>query len=94
MNAIIGFANLLNEPGITKKTMDSYIEIITSKGNSLLKIINDIIDISKIEANEMEINKRELQFKRSYGRTPYRLFKDIKEIQERKYCLKINPTQK
>jgi signal transduction histidine kinase len=58
MNAILGFAHLLNEPGINKEIMDSYIEIITSKGNSLLKIIDDIIDISKIDANEIEIKKQ------------------------------------
>ena len=58
MNAIIGFAHLLNEPGMNKELMDSYIEIITSKGKSLLKIIDDIIDISKIEAAEIEIIKQ------------------------------------
>jgi len=57
MNAIIGFSELLKEPGIPEETFSQYIEIITSKGNLLLSIINDIIDISKVEADKIEIIK-------------------------------------
>ena len=57
MNAIIGFAELLKEPDISKEMFDKYIDIITSKGNLLLNIINDIIDISKVEADKIEINR-------------------------------------
>ncbi len=57
MNAIIGFAEILKQPKIPKDTRDHYIDIITSKGNLLMNIINDIIDISKVEAGEIEISK-------------------------------------
>ncbi|MCD4683303.1 MAG: response regulator, partial [Bacteroidales bacterium] len=57
MNAIIGFADLLRQPKIQKETHDNYIDIITGKGNLLMNIINDIIDISKVEADKIEIIK-------------------------------------
>ncbi len=57
MNAIIGFAELIKQPNTPKETLDNYIDIITSKGNLLMNIINDIIDISKVEADKIEITK-------------------------------------
>ncbi|OQX81256.1 MAG: hypothetical protein B6D61_00980 [Bacteroidetes bacterium 4484_249] len=57
MNAIIGFSQLLKEPDITDNAKNEYTDVIISKGNLLLNIINDIIDISKIEADELKINK-------------------------------------
>jgi CheY-like chemotaxis protein len=57
MNAIIGFSYLLRDQSLSPETKENYIEIITSKGNLLLNIINDIIDIAKEEAGEIEIHK-------------------------------------
>jgi PAS domain S-box-containing protein len=51
MNAIIGFTALLSEPDITPETQSSFIETIQGSSNQLLLIINDIVDISSIEAN-------------------------------------------
>ncbi len=57
MNAITGFAQLLKDPATPKEATDQYIDIIINKGNLLLNIINDIIDISKVEAGKIEIIK-------------------------------------
>jgi PAS domain S-box-containing protein len=57
MNAIIGFSQLLREPDLPRQTVMNYLDIVTAKGNLLMNIINDIIDISRVEAGEMEINK-------------------------------------
>jgi len=54
MNGILGFADLLKEPGLTGEEQQSYINIIEKSGKRMLNIINDIIDISKIEAGLME----------------------------------------
>jgi len=51
MNAIVGFSALLGEPDIDNKTRKSYIDLIMESSNHLLSIINDIVDISNIEAN-------------------------------------------
>ncbi|MDD4747090.1 MAG: HAMP domain-containing sensor histidine kinase, partial [Salinivirgaceae bacterium] len=59
MNGIIGFAELLKEPNLTDVEQQKYIHIIENAGQRMLNIINDIIDISKIEAGLMITNKTE-----------------------------------
>jgi signal transduction histidine kinase len=54
MNGILGFADLLKEPGLTGDEQQEYIEIIEKSGKRMLNIINDIMDISKIEAGLMK----------------------------------------
>jgi hypothetical protein len=56
MNGILGFAELLKEPGLTGEEQQNYIKIIERSGARMLNIINDIIDISKIESRLMELN--------------------------------------
>jgi signal transduction histidine kinase/ActR/RegA family two-component response regulator len=54
MNAILGFTNLMKARNRDPK-MEEFIEAIGQSGDSLLTIINDILDISKIEAGMMRI---------------------------------------
>ncbi len=61
MNAILGFSELLRSEEITKEVRDEYTKIIHNKGNELMLIINDIIDISKIEAGDIKIQKSDLK---------------------------------
>ena len=56
MNAIIGFTELLNEQ-ITEPRLKTYTKTIQKASNSLLTLINDILDLSKIEAGKLQINK-------------------------------------
>ena len=55
MNAIIGFSQLLALPDLSLEKRKQYIEIINGKGNSLVKLINDIIDASKIDAGQLTV---------------------------------------
>jgi PAS domain S-box-containing protein len=55
MNGIMGFAELLKEPQLEKEEMQQYIAVIERSGIRMLNIINDLIDISKIEAQQMEV---------------------------------------
>jgi signal transduction histidine kinase/ActR/RegA family two-component response regulator len=59
MNAIMGFSALLGEPGLNDSDKSQYLEIIKSSGNRLLQLINDILDLSKLEAKQLTINKSE-----------------------------------
>ncbi len=59
MNAILGFSNLLAEDKVDKDKRQKLTSYIVKSGNSLLQLINDIIDISKIEADQIDINKSE-----------------------------------
>lgn len=56
MNGILGFADLLKNPGLTGEMQNEYIKIIEKSGQRLLNIINNIVDISKIEAGLMNID--------------------------------------
>jgi polar amino acid transport system substrate-binding protein/two-component system sensor histidine kinase EvgS len=56
MNAILGFTELLDEQ-IKSRRLKSYIKTIRSAGNTLLSLINDILDLSKIEANKLKLQK-------------------------------------
>jgi PAS domain S-box-containing protein len=60
MNAIVGFSALLSEPALDEKTQQTYIETIMDSSNHLLAIINDIVDISNIEANLVKLTKNDI----------------------------------
>ena len=55
MNAIIGFSDLLSRNRITVDQRSSYIQMIQTSGDRLLHLIDDIIDISKIESGLLQI---------------------------------------
>ena len=56
MNGILGFSELLKEPDLTGEKQQEYIRIIEKSGVRMLNTINDIVDISKIEANLMNVD--------------------------------------
>ena len=56
MNGIMGFAELLKSGNLSPEENKNYIEIIEKSGMRLLSIINDIVDISKIEAGQMMVS--------------------------------------
>jgi len=56
MNAIIGFSNLLKNQNLSRKDVDMYLSHIQGSGDHLLKLIDDIIDIARIEAGEVVIH--------------------------------------
>ena len=59
MNGILGFIGLLNEPDLSKDEIDEYTAVITRSGDRLLTTIHDIIDISRIDSNEVVVSKEE-----------------------------------
>jgi signal transduction histidine kinase/CheY-like chemotaxis protein len=71
LNAIIGFSELLKN-NIKDEKHKSYIETINVAGNGLLTIINDILDLSKIEAGKIEIQYKPIKINN--------IFKEIENI--------------
>ncbi|MBN2891407.1 MAG: response regulator [Bacteroidales bacterium] len=72
MNAILGFSVLLKKNNLEKPKQERYLEIIHKSSNQLLKIIDDIIDISKIDANQINITIEPC--------SPLELVKDVKSV--------------
>ncbi|MBI9038226.1 MAG: tetratricopeptide repeat protein [Bacteroidales bacterium] len=62
MNAVLGFADLLGTT-ISDHKQKSYVDSIKSSGKSLMTLINDILDLSKIEAGKLEIQYAPLNLK-------------------------------
>ncbi len=59
MNGIIGFSQLLDNENLSSDERKQFISIINKSSEQLLRIIDDIIDISKIEANQLRIYQNE-----------------------------------
>ena len=55
MNAIIGFTALARQEGTSAEEKDYYLEKIDNSGQQLLGIINDVLDMSRIESGKMEL---------------------------------------
>ncbi len=60
MNGILGFANLLNDADITDEEQNLYVEKINISGERMLNTINDLVDISKIEAGQVTVSNSEV----------------------------------
>ena len=59
MNGILGFSQLLKEPQLSGEEQVEYIDLIHRSGERMLNLINDIIDISRIDANETTVHVTE-----------------------------------
>jgi len=57
LNAIIGFSSFLADPGSSQDDLTECAEVIHNSGQHLLELINSIIDISKIDSGQMEVEK-------------------------------------
>jgi signal transduction histidine kinase/CheY-like chemotaxis protein/ligand-binding sensor domain-containing protein len=60
MNGILGFLELLREPDLDDINKNNYINIINDSGQRLLNTINDIIELSRIESNQLSISYSEV----------------------------------
>jgi len=56
MNGILGFAGLLKEPNLDSDEQSNYITMIEEGGERMLNIINNLIDISKLESGMMKVD--------------------------------------
>ncbi len=65
LNAIVGFSQALSEEDINDNAKDEVKDIMMAS-NSLLELVNGILDISKIESGKIEIVNTEYQFKNIY----------------------------
>ncbi|WP_320019221.1 ATP-binding protein [Labilibaculum manganireducens] len=58
MNTIIGFSDLLGQPSLTLERRQKFLKLVQSSSEHLLRIIDDIIDVSKLESNQLKVNKK------------------------------------
>ena len=60
LNGILGFVNVLQDPHFNDERKNQFTEIINSSSDRLLSTINDIVEISKIDAHQVEVNRTSL----------------------------------
>ncbi|PAR52769.1 TMAO reductase system sensor histidine kinase/response regulator TorS [Vibrio metoecus] len=73
MNGVLGTARLLQETSLTS-TQQHYVQVINRSGRSLLAILNDVLDYSKIEAGHLEIHQSHFDL--------YRLVRETHELMQ------------
>ncbi len=62
LNAVIGFAELMKDGSIPKEIQQDYLDGISRAGNALLALINDVLDLSKLESGQIVLAKSEVDF--------------------------------
>jgi signal transduction histidine kinase len=84
MNAILGFSELLEDDSQEEQDKAMFIKLIRKNGEILLNLINDIIDISKIEANLLSIRKRPLHLNKFLNEVSNHYIETIASRNDRK----------
>jgi PAS domain S-box-containing protein len=68
MNAIMGMADLLSEMSLTLEQQE-YVDILKRGGDTLLKLINDILDLAKVESGQIELEEMGFDLREFIERT-------------------------
>ncbi len=90
MNAILGFSDLLDDNNLEESEKKTYIQYIKNNGKTLLKLIDDIIDVSKIESNEMKITKTKFYLNKIFDELFSYYDRENKRVNNGNVHLKIN----
>ena len=69
LNAILGFSSLLGCPNISNAEREEIPELLVNHSNDLLELINDLIDISAIETDQLSVNNEECQLNNTLTET-------------------------
>ena len=84
MNGILGFAQLMQSDDMDKDKHDRYLDIICHNGTMLVNLIDDIMDISKIEAGQLALSKVKVNLDNLMFDL-YTFFNEIKFKQEKEH---------
>lgn len=84
LNGILGFGDLLRNVDLTHEKRIRYLDIVHANGKQLLKIIDDIMDISMIESNQLKINRISFRLNHIFHDAQV-FFKTFKEANGKEY---------
>ena len=79
MNSIIGFSDLLKSNNISNKEKNDYLNTIISNGKFLMALIDDIIDISKIDSGSLSIENNDFELNKLMEELRLSYFKQVKD---------------
>jgi PAS domain S-box-containing protein len=89
MNGILGFAELLKDSDVNDQEKKNYIKIIDSNGKQLLNLIDDIIDISKIEVNQINLKNTIADLRPLLNDIQYFFFKEQSRLEKEYIKLEV-----
>ncbi len=84
LNAIVGFTNLLKEENISESEKVEYIDIVNKSSENLMDLINDIVDLAKIESGELDLSMERCQVSKIL-RDVYQLFEKRMGIDQKSH---------
>ncbi|NEW80677.1 MAG: hypothetical protein GZ086_14950 [Gelidibacter sp.] len=87
MNSILGFTNLLKEPGLKGEKKQKYLNIVEKSCARLLNTVSDIVDMSKIHSGLEKVNLKETNINKQVERI-YTLFKPEAESKGLQFSFK------
>ncbi|NBC83418.1 MAG: response regulator [Bacteroidetes bacterium] len=90
MNAIIGFSNLLANENLTAKQRKQYGNYINNSSNTLLRLIDDILDIAKIEAGQLHISSTNIHLNSVFCELYKVFFDELKNLEKDNINLSLN----
>ncbi len=90
LNAVIGFSELLRNDTLPRSEQNEYLQSINFAGNALLKLINDILDLSKIEAGQIVITPERNDFQ-ALCREIYSIFRLQATEKKLEFTLECDP---
>ncbi len=90
MNAIIGFSELLNDPDLTAENRKEFINLIGENSKVLLHLIEDIIDVAKIEAGQINIVKGTCQVNVIFEELKRKFTEKLKKYPHKEIDIRIN----
>jgi PAS domain S-box-containing protein len=88
MNAIMGFSELLEVPDLSEIKRAKFAKLIRERSKDLLTIINDILDISKIEAGKLNMVKSEGNTDEVLDKVLTNIYEDNRYLQKKKLVIK------
>jgi PAS domain S-box-containing protein len=90
MNAIIGFSELLNDKELTPENRKEFVRLISESSKMLLNLIEDIIDVAKIEAEQLKIVHSSCQVNRVLDELANYFTGEVKKTNYSKIKIKVH----
>jgi signal transduction histidine kinase/CheY-like chemotaxis protein len=90
LNGILGFAELLKKKDISSEKREMYADIIYNNGQQLLNIITDVIDLSKIYADQLIIEEKQVLLKQLLDHLQFIYQNELKRNEKSNIKLSIN----
>ena len=89
MNAIVGFSELLAKEALSFEERNKYLSAICKSTGTLLYLINDIVDIAKIETGELNVNKQQFELNSLLDELKTQYVSELKTLQKKRIELKV-----